>query len=86
MSNTKYNGWFNYETWLTNLHFSDYLDYYTKYSGYDLKCIISELWEPEVENLNPFLQDVIESFLSEVNWDEIAENHNFDVVESDEEE
>ena len=81
-----YNGWYNYETWLTNLHFSDCLDSYTKYTGEELEGMLSEFWEHELENLNPFLQDLIQSCLGEVHWDEIAENHNFDVVDSDEEE
>lgn len=81
--NDTYNGWYNYETWLTNLHFSDCLDPHTKYDGDEVECSLSELWEYEVEGLNPFLKDVINSFLGEVNWDEIAENHNFD-VENDE--
>lgn len=84
MQNT-YNGWYNYETWLTNLYFGDCLDSHTKYDGDELKCMLPELWEHEVEGLSGFLQDVINSFLGDVNWDEIAESHNFDVEEEDDE-
>lgn len=80
----KYNGWRNYETWLFNLHYGDYL--YEEYK--DIKELDPELDAVEfVENFidsiliddlpssTPRLfLDIIRAFIDSVDVEEIAES------------
>lgn len=86
MTNKQYNGWANYETWLTNLHFGDYL--------YELahECVdedkpgadsMEEFVLQYLENCGElsfggasFVTDAVTGFLSDVDWREIAEHAN----------
>lgn len=81
-----YNGWTNYETWLTNLYLGDYLDSFTRYTGADVETLIYAIVDEDSSNLTGFISEVVSSFLSDVNWDEIAESHNYDVEDEDEDE
>ena len=84
MNNKEYNGHYNYETWLINLHCADDIQDLAKTSRsqYELANRIKNYVE---ENLikddkgeditNCFLTNLINSALSEVNWEELAEGH-----------
>ena len=99
----EYNGWFNYETWLTNLHFDNVWheearEYYLNAQACDMfskaenACIaMSEYIEQDLNDCldasdaipeNLFLQDIINAFMSEVNFYEIAK-HYIDQAESE---
>lgn len=75
-----YNGWSNYETWLANLWFGDYLS--------DLAGEGEELDEDRIETIvtemladegslpeTGFAADIMNAALCRVNWRELAEHH-----------
>ena len=78
MSNEKYNGWTNRETWLINLHWDETIE-----AVFDLGCDIATLadcieefvWERLDEELttNSIFRDFID--LGVVNWRELAEHY-----------
>ena len=81
MNNEKYNGWTNYETWKVNL---ELLDGVTAKDLFGRKCEGEEVQE-YIEDLTydqcqprSFSGDCVLLFLSNVNWDEIAEHLNED--------
>jgi hypothetical protein len=81
MNNEKYNGWTNYETWKVNL---ELLDGVTAKDLFGRKCEGEEVQE-YIEDLTydqcqprSFSRDCVLLFLSNVNWDEIAEHLNED--------
>jgi len=70
----KYNGWTNFETWKVNLEFFD---------GADRKGCTADELKDEVEEFIDGSGDCIQlvknwasSFVSEVNWHEIADGLN----------
>ena len=81
MEKETYNGWTNYETWKVNLEFLD---------GMTGKNLFGEKCEPDnIENYievlleeeckpSSFSSGCVRSFLSKVNWHEIAEHLNED--------
>lgn len=90
MTNKKYNGWTNWETWNCNLHFDGSFEEQAQ-ECYDdaeadstfsrdenaaigLKDLIEEMVREhaESEKVNPFVQDMVSGYLSEVNFYEIA--------------
>ncbi|MEM8723111.1 MAG: hypothetical protein AAGE84_28140 [Cyanobacteria bacterium P01_G01_bin.39] len=92
MENKKYNGWNNYETWLTALWIDNDCGSYQyrcelveqvteehEENSDRENCLASSLKEwiesqnPLAENANLFT-DLLNSALSMVDWDEIAEN------------
>jgi len=100
MIDTTYNGWTNYETWLTNLHFenfefSDYKEDGT-FEGMTKEQItdwIADYIETAVEEItysrfevgqseNLFLTDVVNCFLREVDWHDIAEQYIDDLYDA----
>lgn len=96
MTNSKkYNGWYNYETWLINLHYGDGLFYdfireTTATDVYDASNELRDYFEEYLEDTgyqpdNDFIADVVNTFISEVNWYEIAEYY-FDDISNNEEE
>lgn len=80
-----YNGWKNYETWYVNLHFGDYFqEIYDEFSlegDYDF-IFYADYYKDAVEDLllgdeagelmNDTQRGMINAFLSEVDYDEIA--------------
>jgi hypothetical protein len=85
--NTKYNGWTNYPTWRVNLELIDGGDYYEEMAyeyirgngenieAYDFGKLIEESIDSQVaEYPDSFVKDYCDSWLSEVNWYEIAEH------------
>lgn len=85
---SEYNGWKNYETWYVNLHFGDYFqEVYDEYSlegDYDF-IFYSNYYKDAVEDLllydeagslmNDVQKGMINAFLSEVDYDEIAKHY-----------
>ena len=84
MNNNEYNGHYNYETWLVSLNIGDFQqelkqmaedasslrDMITSIQNFVNETLLNEVEESK----NIFLKDVVNSFLSEVNWQEIAKN------------
>jgi len=77
MSQTNYNGWTNYATWRIAL---EWFDCYNPFKGendaYQLSKQLSEYVEESLslDCTNSMALDYALSFISEVNWYEIAEN------------
>ena len=100
MTDTKYNGWTNYETWLTNLHFDGSFDFTDEVDegNFDLmdrdeikswianyieECV-EETAYGDIELGTPsrlFMTDMIQSFLGEVDWDDLADHYCDDVYQ-----
>lgn len=73
-----YNGWTNWETWLTYLHvFDGAADLYGDKATPEACRDYVEEWLQE-GNLNLFVQDIVGGFIGEVNWQEIADHVNED--------
>ena len=103
MTDKTYNGWTNYETWLTNLHFEcfEFTDEVDEgmfddlsrdeikdwIANYIQECVEETSFSPvEVGKYqNLFCTDIVQSFLGEVDWDDIAEHYLDDVWEKVEE-
>ena len=90
-----YNGWVNYETWLTNIHFDGAFDFeddvndgrFDEMEEDDIKSYVAtyikEYVECVIENDEPtssFVQDLINTALQEVDWDEIADQYMDDIM------
>jgi hypothetical protein len=84
MNNKEYNGHYNYETWLINLHCADDIQDLANVArnqyelSKDIKNFVEEnmIKDDKGENItNCFLTDLIGSALSEVNWQELAESY-----------
>lgn len=96
MSDKKYNGWANYETWLVNLHLtndqytSERIEEITKNSKsvYDLHESLKDFCEELLvfDGNNLFLADMLNAALSEVDWRELSEHYWADFKEEEEDE
>ena len=73
----KYNGWTNYETWKINLEFFDGWDMEGEKATYDWAKDLVEDFIEDSEG-NETVKDWALSFVSEVNWTEIADSLNDD--------
>jgi len=88
----KYNGWTNYPTWRVNLEMIDGLDpreYWPDVrDAYDLGVSVREWAEEIICESAPegLARDYALSFLSDVNWTEIAEHLLDDYPQEEEEE
>ena len=85
-----YNGWENYETWNVSLHFMDSFDGETSRVSADT---VEEMVDEYISSggftrCAPFIGDIIQSFMGEVKWQEIADaiNRNNDIADEDEDE
>jgi len=103
MTDKTYNGWTNYETWLTNLHFENFdFEEFVDDGSFDLldrdeiKTWISNYIQESVEECTYgdielgtpnrlFVTDMIQSFLGEVDWDDIADHYLDDVMKAQQE-
>ena len=89
MNNKKYNGWNNYETWVTALWIdNDYGTYQyrcelveqVKNEHSEELCYLASVLKDWIESQNPLADnadlftDLLNSALSEIDWQEIAEN------------
>jgi hypothetical protein len=97
MNTRKYNGWTNYETWLCNLHFDNF-DFEEVMDIFDdcqdrgdmlcriedyIKNYVEEFIEYSVEQpLNPFIQDMLNATLMEIDYRDIAEHYIDDVLDT----
>jgi hypothetical protein len=95
MNTLKYNGWTNYETWLTNLHFDNF-DFEEVMDIFDdcqdrgdmlnrIEDYIKDYVEEFVEQFrgdsrNLFIDDLLNAALSEVDYRDIAEHYIDDVI------
>lgn len=78
-----YNGWTNYETWRVNLEVADdLLDGRGRVTAEEVKDEAEELIFMDAKE-GSLVVDYATSFLSEVNWYEIAESHNSDLPDDD---
>ena len=91
-----YNGWNNYETWLTNLwfenfDFSDLLEegVFDNFTDGDITDYVTDHIAETVDSYievqlgrdpNGFLQDALNSFTQEVDYREIASHYVADIV------
>ena len=77
-----YNGWSNKDTWQVNLWFGDDMHDSAKENGYAIdeawcKEMVEEYLENSVRNVfQGFIGDIVGSFMSSVDWNEIANNVN----------
>ena len=88
-SNTKYNGWTNYETWLCNLWFDnfDFTEMLDIFDGCEdkgdilriiknyIKDYVEEYVEESRGNASGFVDDLISSALGEIDYYDIAEHY-----------
>jgi len=78
MSNKKYNGWANWETWVINLWLSDYLIDLAE--GAEDAEALAESFEESVNELlevpdkNLLLKEIVGGFMNSVDWKELAEH------------
>jgi uncharacterized protein YbdZ (MbtH family) len=74
MSDKTYNGWTNYATWRVQLEIFAGMEIYEEMSREDVKDYAEQIIE---DTSSPGLaRDYALAFLSEVNWQEIADNLN----------
>ena len=97
MNTQKYNGWTNYETWLTNLYFDNFdfeevmdifddcrdrADMLNRIEDY-IKDYVEEYVEQfRLDSRNLFIDDLLNAALGEVDYREIAEHYIDDVFEN----
>ena len=87
----KYNGWTNYETWLINVYYDDFIADYIQDAveqgetsvyriGESLKDYFEEIIYESMPD-NNFIQDLVNAGLSEISWRELVLNagSNFDL-------
>lgn len=85
MTDNKYNGWTNYETWLFNLHFDNYFEEDARQvkDVYELSKIIesaaAEYVSEELQVQHGFIGDMLNSALRSINYYEIAEHYMEDI-------
>ena len=71
---TTHNGWSNYPTWRVNLEVWDGYETDHEMTGEEIEEQTMELINPTGERT--LAVDYAEAFLSDVNWEEIAEHVN----------
>jgi hypothetical protein len=74
-----YNGWTNYETWLTNLWFQDVFESFAE-EGHEISSEILRDWmesylQDEIRNQSSFIADCVNNTARAVDWDQIADNY-----------
>ena len=86
MEHKEYNGWYNYETWCVALWMDndqgvyEYFRYCVREYDGDVRAVAEQIeqWHKDVidelDLPNCFASDLLGGAMSEVNWDEIAEN------------
>ena len=88
MTHKEYNGWTNYESWLVKLwmdneqgtqkYWTEQAEQHFKIHGEDnlrlLADALKEYHEEQLPEVQGFVSDLLNSAMSEVNWQEIAES------------
>lgn len=82
-----YNGWTNWETWITHMHMFDGLtardiNGSRTVTADDVREYFNQ-WREDVEGPNAFVADIISGFASEVDWRELAIHLNYDDLDED---
>lgn len=82
-SSKKYNGWFNYETWRVNIEILDEIDWsdYKKVTADLLEDIVNEVVFNNSVEKDCLAADYARSFLCNVNYDELAESINENLLD-----
>ena len=78
MTDTRYNGWTNYETWRVNLEIFDGMDIGKWSDAYELSKWMQDYAEnliTDYKSETNLAQDYALAFLSNVNWAEIARHY-----------
>lgn len=93
MSDRKYNGWTNYETWRINLELFDGFDPFDYFSDNQANMMewLAEYLKEHAENLiyeagggnGNIAVDYALAFLQDVNWHEIAEHMFLDYADDE---
>lgn len=86
MDKREYNGWYNYETWLLNLWYGDYLQDIANEEGSldadQIETIVTEMLADEGRlPESGFAADIMNAALHQVNWEELASH--YEVIEDD---
>ena len=92
-----YNGWTNYETWLTNLWFENFEftdqiedgvfddmddDEIKEFVADYIEEFVNEYTDQVVGETSGFVQDLVTSALGEVDWQDIADHYVDDIKEA----
>lgn len=72
----QYNGWSSYETWRVNLEVFDGYETDDPMTGDACKDYVEELVSESLRDENSLVSGWLNGFLSEVNWQEIADAIN----------
>ena len=76
MKTENYNGWTNYATWRINLELFDGYESDDELTGDDVEAIAeSYIFETSTVD-SSIMEDYARAFISNVNWEEIAEHIN----------
>ena len=77
----KYNGWANYATWRVNLEILGDIEFEETVTADDLKEIVEDVVfsNYEMSNGSHLVEDYARSFISNVNYYEIAESINAEI-------
>jgi hypothetical protein len=78
---TDYNGWTNYATWRVNLEILGDIEFENKMSADDLKEIVEDcvFSNYEIYSGSHLVENYARSFISNVNYDEIAKYINEEI-------
>ena len=76
--NKEYNGWTNYATWRINLEIIDGIEIETKMCAATIQEIVEDVVfsQYEMQSGSHLIEDYARSFVSEVNFYEIAQSIN----------
>jgi glutamate racemase len=92
MIDTRYNGWSNWETWVTNLWLSEMFYDHQVEAQHDSaeeleECLRDATWEViGCTHHNQFLSEIVSGFMTSVDFREIAEHVFEDVEREDDDE
>lgn len=96
MERKEYNGWYNYETWLTHLWMDNDMELYASLREALMGCTLEEAvetlkdwYEARVDEMFPhgdnLFSDILNAHKREVNWEEIAKHFEEETDEVEEE-
>lgn len=76
MEDPNYNGWYNYATWRVNLEILGDIEFEEPVLAEDLEEIVEDVVFNNTVEKDCLAADYARSFLSDVNYEEIANNIN----------
>ena len=96
MDTQKYNGWTNWATWMVNLHF-DGLDFTDEVDegtfddiskddicrrlAFLIQDYVESYLDEVVDTSNPFVSDLVNGTIQDVDWHDIADHYVDDILE-----